>query len=119
MSSRQIEVAAAISAIRPENVSADVARLLGSLAADDSLAWQIGLGAYEQVHPLSQAERMLVTNVVGVFLWHPYISEMWKPYWSGYGVRCRPTGGIDWGDDRLGLADYTVYKTKSPVKYSC
>jgi hypothetical protein len=45
---------------------------------------------------------------------------MWKPNYSGYGLQCRPSvGGIDWGDDRLGLADYTAYKTKSPVTYSC
>ncbi len=67
---------------------------------------------------IKQAEKMLVENVVGVFLWHPYITQLWKPYFSGYALQCRPIG-LDWTDDRLGLAYYTIYKTKSPVTYKC
>jgi Ser/Thr protein kinase RdoA (MazF antagonist) len=47
--------------MRPENVSADVARLLGSMAVDDSDAWRRGLEAYESIRPLSPAELKLVT----------------------------------------------------------
>lgn len=67
---------------------------------------------------MDQAERMLVKDAVGVFLWHPYITQLWKPYYSGYALQCRPIG-LDWTDDRLGLAYYTIYKTKKPVKYHC
>jgi ABC-type transport system substrate-binding protein len=67
---------------------------------------------------IKEAERMLVSNVVGVFLWHPYITQLWKPYYNGYALQCRPIG-LDWTDDRLGLAYYTIYKTKSPVTYKC
>ncbi len=48
-------------AMRPENVAADVARLLGSLAGDDTQAWKLGLRAYQRVRPLSQDELALVT----------------------------------------------------------
>jgi len=46
--------------MRPENVAADVARLLGSLALDDEEMWQVGLAAYQAVRPLSQEEQALV-----------------------------------------------------------
>ncbi len=42
--------------MRPENVAADVARLLGSLAGDDAQARQRGLKAYQEVRRLSEAE---------------------------------------------------------------
>jgi Ser/Thr protein kinase RdoA (MazF antagonist) len=47
-------------AMRVETVAGDVARLLGSLAGDDLLAWQHGLEAYQAVHPLSDDESALV-----------------------------------------------------------
>jgi len=43
-----------------ENVAADVARLLGSMARDDRHLWQVGLDAYGSVRPLSEAEISLV-----------------------------------------------------------
>jgi Ser/Thr protein kinase RdoA (MazF antagonist) len=46
--------------MRPENVAADVARLLGSLAGDNPVAWEHGLAAYQQMRPLSDAEQRLV-----------------------------------------------------------
>jgi len=48
-------------AMRTENVAADVARLLGSLAGDDEADWNAGLEAYQSLAPLSEAERQLVT----------------------------------------------------------
>jgi Ser/Thr protein kinase RdoA (MazF antagonist) len=44
-----------------DTVSTDVARLLGSLAADDAEAWRAGLSAYESVRPLSPTEAVLIT----------------------------------------------------------
>lgn len=46
--------------MRPENVAADIARLLGSLADDDEERWQIGLGAYQSVQRLTDDELFLV-----------------------------------------------------------
>jgi Ser/Thr protein kinase RdoA (MazF antagonist) len=45
---------------RVDNVSTDLARLLGSLAGDDRQWWQIGLEAYRTSRPLEEAERRLV-----------------------------------------------------------
>ncbi len=49
--------------MRPENVAADVARLLGSLVGDDRQAWDRGMSAYESVRRLNRDE----LNLVGVF----------------------------------------------------
>ena len=47
--------------MRADTVAGDVARLLGSLVADDERGWQVGLAAYERLRPLSVDERRLVT----------------------------------------------------------
>lgn len=47
--------------MRPENVATDVARLLGSMAADDADAWRRGLEAYQLVRQLAPPELELVT----------------------------------------------------------
>ena len=46
--------------MRVETVAGDVARLLGSMAADDEQKWELGLAAYQQIRPLADAELMLV-----------------------------------------------------------
>ena len=46
--------------LRAENVAADVARLLGSLAQDDGDSWRLGLEAYQSIRPLSETELRLV-----------------------------------------------------------
>jgi hypothetical protein len=48
-------------AMRPENISADIARLLGFMFHDDVVGWHVGLSAYQSVRPLSEAESLLVT----------------------------------------------------------
>ncbi len=47
-------------ALRIESVAGDVARLLGSLAGDDSDSWQLGLSAYRAIRSLSADELALV-----------------------------------------------------------
>jgi homoserine kinase type II len=46
--------------MRIDNVASDIARLLGSLALDDTTAWQEGLQAYEAIRPLSDREKALL-----------------------------------------------------------
>jgi Ser/Thr protein kinase RdoA (MazF antagonist) len=46
--------------MRPENVAADVARLLGSMAGDDASLWKVGLDTYQSLRPLSGHESELV-----------------------------------------------------------
>ena len=48
--------------MRPENVAADIARLLGSLAGDNPGDWQQGLAAYQTVRRLSDGELKLMTT---------------------------------------------------------
>ncbi|MDH3718005.1 MAG: phosphotransferase [Planctomycetota bacterium] len=47
-------------AMKTDTVSTDIARLLGSLAADNPDDWQAGLDAYQQLRPLSAAEQQLI-----------------------------------------------------------
>jgi Ser/Thr protein kinase RdoA (MazF antagonist) len=48
------------SAARTDTVTADIARLAGSLIGDDRAAWDFALDAYRSVVPLSDAEARLV-----------------------------------------------------------
>jgi Ser/Thr protein kinase RdoA (MazF antagonist) len=43
-----------------DNVSCDVARLLGSLVRRDSRLWRVGLASYGAIRPLSEVESELV-----------------------------------------------------------
>ena len=46
--------------MQPDNVSCDIARLLGSMAGDETELWRLGLTAYERLTPLTDPERLLV-----------------------------------------------------------
>jgi homoserine kinase type II len=48
-------------AVDIDTPATDIARLLGSLAGDDAIAWQAGVAAYSAVRPLSQYESQAVT----------------------------------------------------------
>lgn len=47
-------------ACRSDNVTTDVARLLGSLVGDNRAAWQFATDAYQQAHPLTADECVLL-----------------------------------------------------------
>ena len=47
-------------AMKMESRAIDIARLLGSLVKDDATLWQTGIAAYEQIEPLSAADRALI-----------------------------------------------------------
>ncbi|HEY2761371.1 MAG TPA: phosphotransferase [Pirellulales bacterium] len=47
-------------AMQTDNVACDIARLMGSMARDDASVWKHGLTAYQQYHPLTDAELQLV-----------------------------------------------------------
>jgi homoserine kinase type II len=49
-----------VGSMRTDNVATDIARLLGSLCANDYDAWAIGLDAYQAVRPLAEPERKLL-----------------------------------------------------------
>jgi Ser/Thr protein kinase RdoA (MazF antagonist) len=47
-------------ALRRDSIATDIARLIGSLAGDETIGWQAGLDAYQTVRRLSPMERGLV-----------------------------------------------------------
>jgi Ser/Thr protein kinase RdoA (MazF antagonist) len=65
--------------LRIENVAGDVARLIGSLVADEAVARQSAIRAYEELRPLSMEERELVevfdqsTTLLGGINWLRWI----------------------------------------------
>lgn len=50
-------------AMRLDTVAVDLARLLGSLVADDAAGWQLGLKAYQEVHPLADEDRAMLAAI--------------------------------------------------------
>jgi homoserine kinase type II len=46
-------------AVKPDHVSVDLARMLGSLVGDDPAGWAVGLQAYRRVRPLTADEEGL------------------------------------------------------------
>jgi Ser/Thr protein kinase RdoA (MazF antagonist) len=74
---------------RVDNVSADLARLLGSMAGDDRQWWQIGLAAYQAIRPLEEAERRLVkafdrsTVLMSGLNWIDWIYRQGRVFVSG------------------------------------
>ncbi|MBI3839216.1 MAG: phosphotransferase, partial [Planctomycetia bacterium] len=82
-------------ALRPENVAADIARLLGSLAADNATDWRRGLSAYQSMRPLSGDEQTLITAfdrstvLMGGLQWLEWIYRQQRTFVSRAAVLCR------------------------------
>jgi len=81
--------------LRPENVAADVARLLGSMAEDSQRQWREGLAAYESVRPLAETEATLVRafDASGVLLggmnWLTWIYALQRTFTDSSAVEQR------------------------------
>ena len=58
-----------------------------------------------------QAERILVSDVGAVFLWHPQTNAMWKPYIRGEALEPNQFGYRAWRHDGLMLLSSTLYVT--------
>ena len=80
---------------RVDNVSLDVARLLGSLAGDDRPWWQMGLAAYQAIRPLEEAELLLVetfdrsTTLMSGLNWIHWTYRQGRTFASGEAVAGR------------------------------
>src|SRR5581483_5624523 len=67
--------------VKLDHVAVDLARLLGSLAEDDTDGWRIGLEAYRGVRPLSPHEEQLARvldwtgTVIGIVQWLRWLYE--------------------------------------------
>ncbi|MFV1994927.1 MAG: phosphotransferase enzyme family protein, partial [Verrucomicrobiales bacterium] len=87
-------------AIRPDNVATDIARLLGSMAADNRRAWELGLSAYDSVRPISEPERLLIEafDQSGVLLsglnWLDWIYRQQRTFENAQAIPQRIDGQI-------------------------
>ncbi len=56
-----------------------------------------------------EAEKILVEDVGGVFLWSDILSAMWKPYVKGKSLEPNKQGVVAWRWNRMGITDFTIY----------
>ncbi|MBI4552650.1 MAG: peptide ABC transporter substrate-binding protein [Candidatus Latescibacteria bacterium] len=59
-----------------------------------------------------QAERILVEDVGGVFLWHSTLNQMWKSKIRGDALEANQFGYRAWRGDQVGDTSTTIYITK-------
>lgn len=64
-----------------------------------------------------EAERILVTDVGGVFLWYTLINEMWKPYVRGDALEPNRWGYRAWRGDQMQNLSPTLYITRDVLRY--
>jgi oligopeptide transport system substrate-binding protein len=60
-----------------------------------------------------QAEKILIEDVGGVFLWHPVFSQLWKPYIAGPCLHKNKYGIRAWQAPEKGPQYYCTYFTKA------
>lgn len=62
-----------------------------------------------------EAERILVSDVGGIFLWHELVNEMWKPYVRGAALEPNRLNFRAWRGDGKHLLTPTLYITREKV----
>ena len=56
-----------------------------------------------------EAERLLVEDVAGVFLWHRQRAQVWKPYLKGSALEPNASGYRSWRGDQVMSSSITFY----------
>ena len=56
-----------------------------------------------------EAERLLVEDVAGVFLWHRQRAQVWKPYLKGSALEPNADGFRSWRGDQVMSSSITLY----------
>ena len=56
-----------------------------------------------------EAERLLVEDVAGVFLWHRQRAQVWKPYLKGSALEPNASGFRTWRGDQVMSSSITMY----------
>ena len=56
-----------------------------------------------------EAERLLVEDVAGVFLWHRQRAQVWKPYLKGSALEPNAAGFRTWRGDQVMSSSITLY----------
>ncbi|MBI4553948.1 MAG: peptide ABC transporter substrate-binding protein [Candidatus Latescibacteria bacterium] len=63
----------------------------------------------ERMRLYQQAERLLVEDVGGVFLWHPRVNQVWRPYLISPALGVNRYGQRFWRTDKLQNISTTLY----------
>jgi peptide/nickel transport system substrate-binding protein/oligopeptide transport system substrate-binding protein len=66
----------------------------------------------ERTRLYQEAERMLVEDVGGVFLWHPRFNQVWKPFLVSPALQVNRYGQRFWRSDKLQNIAITMYVRK-------
>ena len=100
----------------------DIWRSYGRHAWQNNRFEQFVLKGNEMVHDVQarmalyqEAERILVNDVGGVFLWYEMTSEIWKPYLRGASLEPNRWGYRAWRGDHRNLTP-TLYISKDVMK---
>ena len=82
-------------ALRIDSVAVDLARLLGSLVGDAPDRWQLGLQAYQEVHPIAEEDQAklaaidLANSVLSAANWIRWIYVEHRQFENGQAVQAR------------------------------
>ena len=60
-----------------------------------------------------EAERILVDDVGGIFLWHPRVNQVWRPYLVSHTLEPNRYGQRFWRFDKLQDLSTTIYVRKT------
>ena len=82
-------------------------RQAGAVVADP----QRRMGLYHE------AERLLVEEAGGIFLWHSVLNQMWKSKVKGESLEPNKAGYRAWRVDQIGNTSPTIYIAREPVKH--
>ena len=74
---------------------------------------QITCAEAERMRLYQQAERVLIEEVGGVFLWHPQINQLWRPSLISRVLEINRYGQRAWRGDQLQNLSVTLYVKKS------
>lgn len=66
----------------------------------------------ERMRLYQEAERTLVEDVGGVFLWHPRVNHVWRPFLISPALQVNRYGQRFWRSDKLQNVAITLYVRK-------
>ena len=66
----------------------------------------------ERMEMYQAAERILVDRVGGIFLWHPRVNQVWRPYLISHTLEPNRYGQRFWRQDKLQDLSTTIYIRK-------
>lgn len=67
----------------------------------------------ERLRMYQEAERILVDDAGGIFLWHPRVNQVWRPYLASHTLEPNRYGQRFWRQDKLQDLSTTIYIRKS------